>query len=309
MRPLLYAPLLGLALVPQVQKAATFPNGRVEARGACEIRPESVACWDMDGKPSPDLTDATRATLANNEVGFRLGRKNRVLVVRRSQQMSVQYRVEGQDNVYSNWQSGGDPTTEYLRVAAEPSAATATLRVQSTVQASKDVDLPLREGATGEVEGWTVEVGAAQKVIPKKGDPPVNRGYYYGQPPASTEYWNVVMGLKGREGESVSWAYTPLDAAGAPIRYVDAKGRPLSAIKALALEPSLQPNPNYGYPGAPTGEGARKPKASAAYFQGYGTAPAFRAATNIDPKAIASLRIRASHQKSLDLGPFPLDPK
>ncbi|GEM_PF-5772110 len=155
-------------------------------------------------------------------------------------------------------------------------------------------------------------MGESQKVIPKKGETATNARRYnnYGNPLPVTEYWTVVIGLKGGDGQNqyVQWSYTPLDASGAPIRYVDADGKPISAIKALALEPTLQPGNNNYYP---NGEAAlvKKPKAVAAYFQGGGPSPAFRATTNIDPKAIATLRIRASHVETKDLGPFPLDPK
>ena len=312
MRSLLFAPLvLGSFYIAQEvapQRTVRFPQGDIEARGACDVRPESIACWDMDGAKSAELEDSVRAVLANGqEVSFRVGKKNRILVIRRPQTASVSYRVSTNNSLYGNWQQGGDPTTEFVRYPADLSEKTVVLTAQTTVQAAKDEEIDFREGATGEIDGRKLEIGAVQKFVPGK-TPPNPRMYYngYNRPPVG-DTWNAVLGLTGKDGEYVNWAFIPLDAAGQPIRYVDAKGKPITAIRALALEPTLSPNNYNGYPN--NDPAAPKPKAAAAYFQGAGTAPAFRATTNIDPKEIAKLRIRASHTVSAALGPFPLDPK
>ena len=303
MRPLLLAPLALAALLPQgAGRAAVFPNGTVEARGACEARPESVACWDMDGKPSPELAEGLRAALSNNgEVSFRLGKKNRYLVVRRPQGLQPQYRMGRETHLSANATYNTDPVVDYIRLAAEPDATVATVSVSTSVQSPKDEDVPLRVGATAQIEGQRLEIGEAVKVAPDKNRPATNP--YSGQRVVG-EVWNVVIGLTPEVPQSNGWAFTPLDKEGQPIRYVDAVGKPISALKALALEPNIQPGYGYYYNnGTPP---PAKPKASAAYFQG-GGGSTFRAATNIDPKAIATLRIRASHTETKELGPFPLD--
>lgn len=299
---------LGIALLTLGQgprRSASFPKGTVEARGVCDVRPESVACWDMDGKPATDIVEAIRSHLGTNgqEVQFRLGKKNRYLVLRRPQALQISYQTGTNNSLSANSTYNSDPVTDFVRLAADPSDATATLKAQATIQSNEDVSLPLREGTKMDIEGRNVEVGAATKVVPVKGRPMIDP---YSNRTMLGDAWNVVIGLGGEPGY-VSWAYTPLDASGAPIRYVDASGKPIAALKALALEPNL-PAGNNGYSGNPLASTA-KPKAAVAVFQGYGAAPAFRATTNIDPKWIATLRIRASHTESMDLGPFPLDPK
>ena len=310
---LLLLPTLAVASVYTIQEAAPqrtaiFSGGTAEARGVCDVRPESIRCWDMSGATSVELEDTMRAVLANGqEVNFRVGKKNRILIVRRPQSMPVSYRANPNNSLYGNWQQGSDPTTEFIRYAAEPSETQVVVTAQTTIQNPKDEEIAFREGTSDQIDGRKLEIGAMQKVIPGK-TPPNPHFYYngYNRPPVG-ETWNVVFGLSGKEGEYVNWAFTPLDAASQPIRYVDAHGKPIAAVRALALEPTLSSNNFNGYPN--NDPAAPKPKAAAAYFQGAGTAPAFRAGTNIDPKAIAKLRIRASHQETATLGPFPLDPK
>jgi hypothetical protein len=312
MRSLLFASIavssvyVGQEALPQ--RTVRFPQGEIEARGACDVRPESIRCWDMDGAKSTELEDSIRAALGNgNEVSFRVGKKNRILVTRRPQTLPVSYRTGTNNSLYGNWQFGGEQTTEFIRYPAELSETQVVLIAQTTVQSSKDEEIAFREGAVAEIDGRKVEIGAVQKLIPGKTAPNPRFFNGYNRPPAG-DAWNVVLGLTGKENEYVNWAFTPLDSSGQPIRYVDAHGKPITAIRALALEPTLSPNNFNGYP--TNDPAAPKPKAAVAYFQGGGgTAPAFRATTNVDPKAIATLRIRASHNETAAIGPFPLDPK
>ena len=311
MRLLLVSSIVGTLLALQVPSPkVAFPGGEVEALGVCDVRPDAVSCWNMQGAPAVDLETSVRAALGNNEVSFRLGKKNRLLVTQRPQRLQVNYRADGNDYLYSNYSRSGEPMMEFLRYAAEPSATSVTLHLQTTVQSDKDFDVPFRKGGVAQIEGDQLEIGDSVKILAGKDALPDPSNGYDGTQAADTDYWNVVLGVK-REGEGyVQWAYTPLDSAGEAIRYVDAQGRPISALKALALEPNL-PSAN-GYNGrrnfARTA-GKAKPKAAVAYFQGTGPAPAFRATTNIDPGSIATLRIRPSHMQTADLGPFPLDPK
>ncbi|RYG26644.1 hypothetical protein EON82_02455 [bacterium] len=308
MRSLLFASVVFgtvyAAQEPAPQRTVTFPGGSAEARGVCEVRPESIRCWDMAGAKSAELEESMRAVLANGqEVSFRVGKKNRILVIRRPQALSVSYRTNPNNSLYGNWQQQGEPTTEFVRYSAEPSETEVVLTAQTVVQSPNDEEIAFAEGTSGQIDGRRVEIGAVQKIDPAKAPNP--RFYGYNRPPSGTA-WNVVLGLSGKENDYVNWTFTPLNSSGQPIRYVDASGKPITAIRALALEPNLSPNNYNPYPNDPA---APKPKAAVAYFQGGGSAPAFRATTNVDPKAIAKLRIRASHQESAALGPFPLDPK
>ncbi len=310
MRSLLLAPLVvGLAYVAQEtspKRSATFGAATLEARGACDVRPENIACWDMDGAKSAELEDGIRGALSNgNEVQFRFGKKNRMLAFRRPQNMGFSYRVGTNTSLYGTWNVNGDPTTEFVRIPADPSDKQVVVTAQATIPSLKDEEIAFREGAVGQIDGRKVEIGAMIKVVPAK-TPPNARPYYYGQP-RPVDGWNVVMGISSKENEYLNWTYTALDSSGQPIKYVDAQGKPITAMKALALEPNIQANGNYPYPNGETP--VPKPKAAMAFYQGGGPGPAFRALTNIDPKSIATLRIRASHTESADLGPFPLDPK
>lgn len=310
MRSLLLAPLVvGLVYVAQEtapKRSATFGAATVEALGACDVRPESIACWDLDGAKSPELEDGIRGALSNgNEVQFRFGKKNRLLAFRRPQSMGFSYRVGANTPLYGSWNVNGDPMTEFVRIPADPSEKQVVVTAQTTIQSSKEEEIAFREGVVAQIDGRKVEIGAMQKVVPTK-TPPNARPFYYGQP-RPIDGWNVVMGIASKENEFVNWAYTALDSSGQPIRYVDAQGKPITAMKALALEPNIQNNGNYPYQNGETP--VPKPKAAMAFYQGGGPGPAFRAVTNIDPKSIATLRIRASHTESADLGPFPLDPK
>ncbi len=315
MRPLPFALLSGsfmlVRLTSSPSTVATFAGGQAEALGVCEARPDYVACWSPTGAASPSLTDTFRFALANGgEASFRFGKKNRYLAVRHPAELAVNYRAAN-DSLSPSLYGNGEPRTEFLRVTAGPTEGEITIQASVTIANKEEPVLPLREGAKATIDGRSVEVGAAQKVSAKKRAATVDpqRFYGYSPNPPTGDYWTFVIGLEGREGEYVNWSYTPLDSAGTPIRYVDVNGRPLSAIKALALEPTLQ-SAN-GYNGFPNGgpSDAPKPKAVAAYFRGVGPVPAFRATTNIDPRCLASVRVRTSHVETADLGPFTLDPK
>jgi len=130
-------PLLALA-AQGPSFVAEFPNGKIEARGACDVRPEAVACWGMDGKPSEELADSVRIALSNGqEAQFRLGRKNRYLVVRRPQALSASYRLSANDNVYGNFSLNGETTTEFLRVSLAPSETSVVLHAQTPSRATR----------------------------------------------------------------------------------------------------------------------------------------------------------------------------
>ena len=308
MRSFLFVPLVAV-LVPSIQvlkTSASFPSGSVEARGVCDVRPDAITCWDMDGGTSPVLSDSARSFFASNsqDVQFRLGRKNRYLVLRRPQSLQLSYRLGANDQVWSSSTYNVEPVTDFVRIAANPSDVSATLLAQTTIQSKQDTPLPFREGATVEFEGRKLEIGATTKVVAQKGKPVVD---VYNRP-RSDNVWSVVLGLSG-ESSSLSWFYTPLDANGVPILYVDADGKAITALKALALEPTLQPNGSSYYENRYSPQPVVKTKAAAAFFQGSGTPPAFRVQTNIDPKSIASLVIRTNRMESKEIGPFPLDPK
>lgn len=253
MRPLLYAaPLLALfAQAPE--RTATFTNGAAEALGTCDVRPESIACWDLDGKPAPELASSLRSSLSNGgDVSFRLGKKNRTLAVCRPQAMPLSYHVGENNSVYASSTYNMNPVFDFIRVAVEPSETSAVLSLSATIQSPQDLEIPFREGSKAEIEGRTLEIGPPAKA--GKNDPPPNNPY--GRP-VPGESWIVPVSLSG-DPNTGYWNYTPLDAASQPIRYVDAKGQPITALKALALEPTLQPGGGYYNP--PNDAGPARPK-------------------------------------------------
>jgi hypothetical protein len=309
MRSLLLVPLaVGLAYAAQEaspKRSATIGAGTIQAVGVCDVKPDTIACWDLDGVKSQELEDGFRNEISNNrEIQFRFGKKNRILAFRRPQNMGFQYKTNPNTYLYGNWTQNGDPVTEFVRIPAEPSDKQVVVTAQTTIQGLKDEEIAFKEGTVGQIDGKKLEIGAMQKVVPSK-TPPNSRNYYYNGQPRPGEGWSVVLGISTKDNESVIWAYTALDSSGQPIRYVDSKGQPITAMKALALEPNLN-NGNYNSNGEIP---VPKPKAAMAYFQAGGMGQAFRALTNIDPKAISALRIRASHVEVVELGPFLLDPK
>lgn len=304
MRPfLLFAPLLlGFVTFQGAGGTAAFPTGTVTALGACDVRPESVSCWDMDGKAAEELAISLRSYLSNgNDVSFRFGKKNRYLITRRPQTLQPQYRTGPNNYVNSSSTYNADPVMDFLRIAVDPMETEVVVSVTTTIQSPTDEEIDFKEGAIKSIDGRQVEIGPSAKVVDDRSRPAANP---YGQPIVGPA-WNVPIAVSGGDGDIGYWAYTPLDGEGNPIRFVDASGKPISALKALALEPHLQPGNGFYYP---NGQPSAKPKAANAYFQGGGGA-AFRAVTNVEPKFIAKLRIKTSRQESKDLGPFPLDPK
>ncbi len=51
--------------------------------GVCSFDSQ-ISCWNMDGKPDPILTKAVSDFYEPNEISFRIGKKNRLLVVKKT---------------------------------------------------------------------------------------------------------------------------------------------------------------------------------------------------------------------------------
>lgn len=292
--------------LPSPSRSAKVGDRNFDAAGVCEANPEGVKCWDLDRKPLPSAEENLRSLSANGtDLTFRIGKKNRYLVVRRPRDFNLNYRLSISDyaGYISNYQ--GDPVYDFIKVAVDGSLPDVSLSAQVWVPADRDVDVPMQEGSKANIEGRTLEIGKASL---GKGNPQAPGMFPMGQSvPSPHPWWSVIMGIDGDLSQGLNWGMTPIGRDGKPIAYVDAKGEPMSAVKAMSEGVSPDPfNGGYVLPDM-QGTPGKKPKAFVAYFRSNGYGSAFRSDTNVNPRSIAAIRIKWSRPVTVALGPFPLD--
>ncbi len=291
MKPLLALPVLALA--------AGAPPPLFEPLGVCSLDEAGAVCWDLRGAPLPTLTAQIDrlARTTPQSLGFVYGRKTRYLVVRQGEYRSLMLRGSS-GNVQSLVLSGeGAPNLHAFRVAALPEATTETIVATVGAIQGEAVEVPFREGAKAVVEGVRIELGAVKVVNPemnfsrRSGTWPFFGPGRWRFPLERTE--TTPMG---------SLAFVAIGYDGKPISYVDPNGKPIPPDKgkALAAE-AFGPKRDWTRP------------ASVEYAQIFAAtmsapSPVLWCSTNIDPKAIARLRVQRIAEHTEILGPFPLDP-
>ncbi|HWA84160.1 MAG TPA: hypothetical protein VG820_12025 [Fimbriimonadaceae bacterium] len=272
--------------------------------GVCEVRPDKVSCWNMDGAADPDLTkqvDDYYRTNANAEISFRFGRKNRLLVVAKqpSREINVNYQsVGGNYAAMAGYSQNGLPF-DLVNMAADASQSEVGIVVNLYgLPGPTPVVVPFKKGETATYGGVQIEVGAYTPVKPEEGTNP------YGLP-TSGKNCRVVLGTEsqGTRVSAYGYSYSALDGQGKPIRYVDKNGEPVSDMKVLE---DASPATNPRFPGA-----SPSSKYPSAHFQAGSpsTAGATSFYTNVNPARIGSLKIYASSQKRILINGFPLDPR
>lgn len=203
--------------------------GTVEVAGACTITPDTVTCWDDDGKPSPDLSEKVKAYYivnSNAEVRYRFGRKNRVIVIKKSGTANGRagYLTPAENGIYSSGQigqnsSGNEPYYEWYAIDVDPNATTTSLAFNLSLSFGTG-GVILREGAEVKVGAMTVHVDS----IKPAPDRPV-----WGRNGLKQKAWTIGVTIKGFPSAVVPNMNGQLfDTAGNVIPSVDASGNPAS---------------------------------------------------------------------------------
>lgn len=130
----------------------------VEYIGGCSPSVEKISCWDAKGQYSADLSERVAAPYLvepSREITLKFGKKNRLLLFRHPNQMSISYKRSSQDYVrMENINLGDDYQTDLVEVAASPDESDTAVHLTLTSYTSNpSVKLPMKVSATGEVNG------------------------------------------------------------------------------------------------------------------------------------------------------------
>ncbi|MEZ0326136.1 MAG: hypothetical protein ACAH95_09530 [Fimbriimonas sp.] len=289
-----------------VDKMYEGEGAKIEGVGVCSITPDSVSCWDMSGTPAPQLSERIRSYYlgqSQQEVSFRIGKKNRHLIVRSSgAYASLEGANEGERMTSNqmNYSSGDEPVLHWVGVAVEPDKTTGSIRATlHNLPGPSPIDIPFAKGAKGTYDGVTLEL-ASWTEAKKEQRPPLG---YIGNGGPSTEgkLWRIIYAVSQ---PNRYFTYSPLGKDRKPIQYVDDKGQPVSGVKYLEENPTS----NRGsFPAQQPTTSKYRP----VYFQFTGAAAdgAMAVTTNIDPTYIGAVKVSSTRTKVIQINGFPLDLK
>lgn len=275
---------------------------QIDVLGVAEITTTSVAAWNMDGKPDSGLADQVKAVALGgyNDVSFKFGKKNRILVVR-SKGNNYPSFMQGPNRYVNGWQSSsdGNGNVQYLRITAEPTESTVDIfaSLEAPTPAPIEVKFVMNQpvkGAWGEFE-----VNSYKETKPQPNTYPYFNGFHSGvatAPGKPVRWWNIVISTRNLQEGLLVGNVEAYDGRGDLIRYVDQKNRIVTSAEWVA---SL------------TNSSSESSKflRSNITRNGYGDPIASTITTNIDPKQIKSLKIYASKQIRVKFAGIPLDPK
>jgi hypothetical protein len=285
----------------------------IEGLGACAITPDTVQCWDMEGRADSDLSERIRAYYLVNQhaqITFRFGRKTRYLVVRSSRSgFGVNFQNANGSHLsatsFSN--SGEGPAIQWVRVEAEKEAKEASVIAQlGDVAPPNRVEIPFKAGQRANVVGIQIEVGRVADEPKKKDAPPqgtFSGGNAFRGFGIEGRAWNVVMGIERGGSQAALGGFDVIGLDGRLIAYVDRKGNPVSGVEYLRANPG-------GYPTSPPSEGRPNPYINAVFQStGWQAAGASIYQTNVNPAKIGALRVTATLTQQVQITDFPLDPR
>lgn len=296
-------------------------NLSVQTLGACSYTVDAISCWDLEGKPSPSLSERLESHYLGsngNDLQFKFRRKNRLVVVRTTgmngNSVSLQTDQGGYGGSGQIYDSQGQTSLQWLNLAVDSSATTAN--IQATVYNAslvKNLDLNFRKGEKAVFQGSNIEIGSATPLpkVKRRGDRPRyevfdgQRGYgYIAEGRDQGSWWTIAIGADPVAGGQMLGISQPMDKTGKPILYVDKDGKIVSPVKYLESVPK-DPNGQVIY-------GATQ---SSKYFQARfqsanSNVPSTQTIlTNIDPSEIAKVRLSYNPPTVVRFTDIPLDPK
>ena len=276
--------LIAMSLVCAVPR--TVPS-RFEAIGVCSLADAMPACWDVDGKPAPELFQELKRRIDKYPYGIRFvqGRKNRFVVLRTPDYYSIQFQPEASaDTVLTLGGKGSALTLMRLATPFDAKRWKVPVTVSGVVSPSREIEF--RSGRSIDVAGDRIEIAAIAVSNDKSIYPFGWREF------SSSQVWSIVFGhsLESKLGDGL--IFVPLDRRGAPIVYVDPEGMPVT--KQDAERTGAEPVDRADF------RGASPPQNSLPLV--------LHIFTNINPKAIAKLRVTRMVTSEEIWGPFELDP-
>ena len=284
-----------LAAVTVSKEYHSDDAGSIEFVGACHATPKAIDCWDADGNPAPDLSQKVGAYYLvqnNTELTFKLNRKNRLVVFRRSEIPPSGYgfglaTINGQNSRQAgqlvNFGARNEPYLVWFNVdaAAGDKTTTATFDLRFSMGAGS---LPLKVGGEGEVGNMRVRITGIKRSSPKPGYHPFEQ---------NRAGWTVSTAITGYSSSLVpGLSGSAYDADNQPIQQVDRDGNPaLSAMGRPGVRPDSWPS-----------------DASVSTEEGGGTLkPELR--LPVKPSKVARIQLRADGIRKVTVTDILLDPK
>ncbi|HTQ09681.1 MAG TPA: hypothetical protein VMI31_06380, partial [Fimbriimonadaceae bacterium] len=280
---------------------------RIEGIGVCDIEPDAISCWTMDGNSDGDLAARLSRYFqvhSERDLRFKVGMKSRWLVVSES---------PGTPNVMLDGEGTGSgvefvddrilPRIELVQSVTKPDATRGSVGVTFLqIPGPPAVELPLRPGARVAYGGSEIQVGPWRQVDHLN---EAQSQFYH--LPVVAKRWHLTFECSAPSSRStLDLSYELLDKSGMPIRYVDLQGKPLSELE-LVTDADAKPAAPYFLPEVELLPTSRTQRAVFSMFWPLlsGLSEAF---TNVDPASIGSIRISSTAFRRIRIDGFPLDP-
>jgi len=208
--------------------------GSIDLQGACSVTPDVISCWNADGVADSTLTEKIKAFYiveSSNELRYKFGRKNRLVVFKRPPQsyggpeyvsnvMTPSGGYLGSAGQIGMNGGGRDPFLEWYAIDSAPTDTTTSVVFNINIGIGS-VKVPLREGAEGQTGTMKVHINSIK--------PGPDRQVWIGGSNHKQRAWTVSVAISGFPGAiQPNMIGNILDLNGAPVNRVDDSGNPLS---------------------------------------------------------------------------------
>lgn len=307
----------GARLVPDIRVSTAYSAedaGEIKLAGVCDVIGPEMRCWDASGKADADLTtqvadifkQRAESDSNGNEIPFRFRRKNRLAVFsgppqgsRSDSKADLNGFFDGSNMYLQDLNRDFNPRAKshfYCITMTEPSdAATGSMFVRFYIRSQHLVQIPLKAGATADVESHTVTIASIQKQS--------TLGFFGGEQGTRAD-WNTQLTISGDVPNSkLDLTVVPLDANGKQIMVTDEQGRPIAPAR-----PKAKPGPNANT-GPALNMSVSIPNVNYSTGQ-YWTSSGGRIwECCVDPKYVATIQLNLATFRIVEFDGIPLDPK
>ncbi len=209
-------------------------RGSIKIEGVCSVETDRLACWKPAGEADPKLTELINAFFLVSGQRLEMHYKHRTYLIAvrskslnyqnplNSNQLQVDGNAIGQGvNVYMGGQSDL-PAMYWFYPSDDATSFVPSVKLDFN---APGVRVPLKVGATAEMQGGSIEITAITKLDAKASQPEVRGPYGNQMKPKPT--WLVTYKLLGTGNQPLTgiFAYA-YDASGNPVNRVDTKGNP-----------------------------------------------------------------------------------